>query len=89
MDRATIRTSAPLRSTCTYVEMDGQHSGFLRLRVKVSRAAADRIEQHCRAHGLHSMVYFRDCFDDALTELLADLTPDDKRTDLDDHDAGF
>ena len=74
MNSPSARPAGALRTACTYVEMDGQHSGFLRLRVKINRDVADRLEAHCRRQGWHTMVFYRDTIDDALEDLLADLT---------------
>lgn len=56
-----------------FVEFESTHAGFVRLRVKVARGAAERIQAYCRGRGLHSMVFYRDVFDGALDAMVGDL----------------
>lgn len=85
---ALAHSHRPLRKSVQFVELDGTHSGFLRLRVKISRESADRIEAHCRDAGLHAMVFYCDLFNAALESMLMDLGLSEQ-SDLDDSDVGF
>lgn len=62
-----------LRRSVTFVEIDGQHGEFLRVRVKVSRGTADRLMQEAVRSNEHPMVYLCDLFDEALEDHLATL----------------
>jgi hypothetical protein len=73
-DGLAQRHRGELTRLVTYVESDGEHSHFVRLRVKVSRLAADRIDAYCRQNGLHLMAFYRETFDTALEGLMVDLS---------------
>ena len=86
-NHATRTITSGLRKHCLFVELDGQHSGFLRLRVKISRSAADALDRHCRLNGLHTMVVYCDAIDLALGRLVDSLPVPDSPL-AQDHD-GF
>lgn len=60
-----------LRKSVTFVELDGTHSAFLRVRVKISRDTADRLTAEATRQGIHSMVYLCDLLDEAFEDHLA------------------
>lgn len=72
-----VRLNGGLRRSVTFVELDGNHSAFLRVRVKISRDTADRLTAESTRQGIHSMVYLCDLLDEAFEDHLAEVAKRD------------